>query len=81
MSGLDPKSIARAKKAAREVLPEMAGVEPTISTRVAHGKGGATVHILTFRKEITLPDGACLKRIVRVTMDEQGEILKISSSK
>ncbi len=81
MSRLDPKYIARAKKAAREASPEMAGVEPTISTRVAHGKGGATVHILTFQKNVTLPDGARLKRVVRVTMDEQGEIVKVSSSK
>lgn len=81
MSKLDPKFIAQAKKAAREAAPEMAGVEPTISTRVAHGKSGATVHVLTFQKDIGLPDGAHLKRVVRVTIDEQGEIIKVSSSK
>jgi len=81
VSRLDQKFITRAKKAAREAAPEMAGVEPSISTRVAHGKSGATVHILTFQKEMRLPDGARLKRVVRVTMDEQGEILKVSSSK
>ncbi len=81
MPKLDPKSIARAKKAAREAAPEMADVEPTISTRVAHGKSGATVHILTFQKKVALPDGVCLKRVVRVTMDERGEIIKVSSSK
>lgn len=81
MSNLDRKYIARAKKAACEASPEMAGVEPTISTRVAHGKSGATVHVLTFQKDVALPDGARLKRVVRVMMDEQGEIVKVSSSK
>jgi hypothetical protein len=78
---LDQKYIARAKKAAREAFPEMAGVEPSVSTRKVHGKGGTSLHVLTFQKSVSLPDGGHLARVVRVTLDEQGEIVKVSSSR
>jgi hypothetical protein len=80
---LDQKYIARAKKAAREAFPEMAGVEPSVSTRKTHGKGGIgmPLHVLTFQKSVSLPDGGHMARVVRVTMDGRGEIVKLSSSK
>jgi hypothetical protein len=78
---LDRKAIARAQKAAREAFPEMAGIEPSVSSRMVRGKGGVALHVLTFKKSISLPDGGHMARVVRVTMDEQGEIVKVSSSK
>lgn len=82
MSGLDQKSIARAKEVACEAFPEMADVEPEVSSpRTVHGKAATSFHILTFRKSISLPDGGCLAQVVRVMLDESGEIVRVSCSK
>jgi hypothetical protein len=82
LSKIDPRAIARAKSVVRERFPEMAGVEPTVSTRGAVSKGGAgATHVLTFRKDVPLPDGKHLARLVRVTIDARGEIVKLASSK
>jgi hypothetical protein len=36
---------------------------------------------VTFESDVPLPGGGKMKRTVRVTMDEAGEILKLASSK
>jgi len=38
-------------------------------------------YIVTFEREIALPGGGKMKRMVRVTMDESGEVMKLTSSK
>jgi hypothetical protein len=38
-------------------------------------------YVLTFEKDVPLPGGHTLKRLVRVTMDESGEVVKLTSSK
>jgi len=84
LSELDPQYISKAKEIVHEKFPEMAGTEPTVSTRKAHSKGGAgieTLYVLTFQADISLQDGGRLMRAVRVTMDQTGEIIKIISSK
>ena len=49
------------------------------------GSGGAAAsnqrYIVTFEKEIVLPGGGKMMRMVRVTMDESGEVMKLTSSK
>jgi hypothetical protein len=77
------KHIVKAKEIVRAEFPEMAGAEPTISEKAAQRKGGQSrsVFVLTFQKDIPLQDGVRLKRVVRVTMDEAGEVLKLSTSK
>lgn len=81
MRELDPETIAGAKKAVCEAFPEMDGVEPDVYPRRIHGKGVASLHVLTFHKSISLPDGGRLARVVRVTLDESGEIVRVSCSK
>ncbi|HID62367.1 MAG TPA: hypothetical protein EYP49_06455 [Anaerolineae bacterium] len=84
MPELDPQYISKAKDVVRKKFPEMAGTEPTVSTRKAHSKGGEgveTLYILTFQKGISLQDGGRLMRAVRVTMDQTGRIIRLTSSK
>jgi hypothetical protein len=84
LAELAPQHIAKAKEAVREAFPEMAGVEPRVSVKAAHSKGkgsGNAIYVLTFKKGISLQDGGCLTRAVRVTMDQTGEIIKLTSSK
>ena len=83
MSRLAPEHIAKAKCIVRAECPEMAGAEPTVSEKTAQPKGAQTgaVFVLTFQKSIPLQDGGHLARTVRVTMSQEGEVLKLSSSK
>jgi hypothetical protein len=81
---LDPKYAAKAKRAVRAEFPEMAGAKPTVSVRKVHPKGGRgarTLYVLTFRKDVTVPGGGHMKRVVRVTMNQAGGIVKLTSSK
>ncbi|MGD8244766.1 MAG: hypothetical protein PVG25_08015 [Anaerolineae bacterium] len=45
------------------------------------GTGRTTRYVVTFESDVPLPGGGKMKRTVRVTMDEAGEILKLASSK
>jgi hypothetical protein len=83
LSELAAKHVAKAKRIVRAEFPEMAGAEPTISEKGARAKAvsEASVFVLTFQKNIPLPDGGRLKRTVRVTMGQEGEVIKLSSSK
>ena len=83
MSELGTKYIAKAKKLVRTEFPEMTGVEPTISPQKASSKRRTDkpIVVLIFKKSIPLQDGGHLRRVVRVTMDQAGEVIKLSSSK
>jgi hypothetical protein len=84
LPSIDTTYVARAKRAVRREFPEMAGAEPTVSTRKGHSKsasGADTHYIMTFKKKVPLPGGKSIGRTVRVTMDQAGEIVKLTSSK
>jgi hypothetical protein len=84
LSELAPAHVATAKRIVRAEFPEMAGAEPAISEKGARSKGRAgdeAVFVLTFQKHVPLPGGGRLARVVRVTMGEKGEVIKLSSSK
>ena len=83
MSELAPKHVAKAKKLVRAEFPEMAGTEPSIAQNKARSKDGTarSIFVLTFKKSIPLQDGGQLRRVVRVTMGQTGEVIKLSASK
>ena len=84
MPKVDPTYVARAKRAIRREFPEMAGAEPDVSTRKGHSKSASsadTRYVLTFKKRVPLPGGKTIARTVRVTMDQAGKIVKLTSSK
>jgi hypothetical protein len=81
---LAPEHVAKAKKVVCAEFPEMVGAEPAISEKSVQGKGsrgGKSVFVLTFQKNIPLQGGGHLARVVRVTMGQTGEVIKLSSSK
>jgi hypothetical protein len=45
------------------------------------GSGQRTRYVVTFERDVPLPGGGKMKRLVRVTMDDAGEVLKLVSSK
>lgn len=93
MAGIEDRHVDRAKKLVLEKFPEMAGVEPSLSKKRSQCKGVGRKptsstsadrprhYVLTFEKDVSLPEGRSLKRLVRVTMNESGEVLKLVSSK
>ncbi|MBS3783621.1 MAG: hypothetical protein KGY78_04175 [Anaerolineae bacterium] len=93
MNDIDNRYIDKAKKLVLDKFPEMAGTEPSVSKRRWQSKGvsgssardkGSGRHghyVFTFEKDVSLPGGHSLNRLVRVTMDEAGEVVKLTSSK
>ena len=92
MADIKKTCVGRAKRLVREKFPEMAGVEPSLKKKRAvskglgrdsNGQGGSSVehYVVTFEKDVSLPGGGSLKRMVRVTVDETGEVVKLTSSK
>jgi hypothetical protein len=84
LSDQEANWLAVARQAVRESFPEMADAEPCLSSfslpegTGAHGQGPAVV---TFQKEMPLPDGGSMRRVVRVTISPEGEVVKITSSR
>ena len=91
MAEMKDRHVSKAKKLVRDKFPEMAGVEPSVarkrsqSKEVKRGSGAASRseqhYVFTFEKEVSLPGGGRLKRLVRVTMDESGGVVRLTSSK
>jgi len=93
VADIEDRHLSSAKRLVREKFPEMAGVEPSVARRRSHSKGlkqgsgqsggsdGPAHYVLTFEKDVSLPGGGSLKRLVRVTVDRSGEVVKLTSSK
>ncbi len=65
-------------------FPEMAGISPSVRLQSpSQGKkeraGGA--YLLTYQASVSLPGGKSMPRWVRVTVNADGNILKISTSR
>ncbi len=61
-------------------FPDVNGVRPKIQTLPIAGQAAST-YLLVFKGTATTADGKTLARIVRATVDEQGKILKVTTSK
>lgn len=61
--------------------PEIKGVSPSISEQRKPGsKKPGSVYLLKYEAVVVAADGKKIKRWVRVTVDEEGKILRQSSS-
>lgn len=88
MAELDERHVAKAKRLVSEKFPEMADTKPAVSEKRVQSKGtlegeqnAKPRYVLTFEKDVSLPGGNELKRLVRVTMDDNGEVIRLTSSK
>lgn len=68
--------IEAAKRAVLERYPEMAGMSCSGEPAPAAGK-----YIVTARRDVHTADGHSLPRIIRVTVDDGGRVLRVSASK
>jgi hypothetical protein len=74
---VDERLIAKIRRRVVETYPEMKGAEPSV--RRLSGNNGRVQ--LTFKAQADLPGGRKMRRVVRVVADEDGHILRMSSSK
>lgn len=72
---LGARALVRARRAIGQAYPQVRRVTPTVSPRP-----DGTFH-LTFQRTVPLPKGGTLREILRVTVDEQGEVLRVMASK
>ncbi|MEK6588611.1 MAG: hypothetical protein AABY97_07200 [Chloroflexota bacterium] len=61
-------------------FPEMDGVQPAIRRQEAPGNG-RSLYLLTYKGQAQLPGGKSLRRIVRVVADDEGRVIRISTSR
>jgi hypothetical protein len=97
MTGLSSKKINALKQEIIKNFPEFENIEPEIETKeitpniktmaklglnVARTKvQKQKVHIATFGTQVKADDGSAIQKVVRATLDEQGNIIRISHSK
>jgi hypothetical protein len=63
--------------------PEFEGVRPKVrlQTPPEGARNPARTYLLTFSKKATLGDGKTMTRALRVVTDEQGKIIKVTTSR
>ncbi|MBI4321374.1 MAG: hypothetical protein HY675_23015 [Chloroflexi bacterium] len=77
----------RIKKVRAEIYrryPELRGVEPIVEFGPPHVAGGQTrapMQIFSFRKVVEAADGKQLVRIIRATVDDEGNLVKVVEAK
>jgi hypothetical protein len=79
---MDSKTISHISKQIAKQFPEVAGAAPSIKTQaVAKGAGSPSTYLLTFKSRVDQPGGFAINRAVRVVADDNGRILKITTSR
>ncbi|MEO0095604.1 MAG: hypothetical protein ABIL46_07145 [candidate division WOR-3 bacterium] len=91
---MDNAIIKKIKKEVAKQFPEFKGIEPdvvkkkilpqkTLYKKLSLGVAEVTKTVISFRfvKKVKMADNIAMKRILIVTTDEQGRIIKISQSK
>ena len=58
-------------------FPEMDGVRPAVKSE----ESGNDRYLMTYKGAFDLPDGNTMKRIVRVVASDQGEVIRMSTSR
>jgi hypothetical protein len=82
MDGIKP-SVSTKMSQSKEMLAGQPSSTspPGPSAGSGRSSGCPARYVLTFERDVSLPGGGKMKRLVRLTMDEAGEVLRLSSSK
>jgi Tfp pilus assembly protein PilX len=63
-------------------FPEVAGTQPKVRLQSGqNSKSSASTYLITYRGKSKAADGKSITRIVRVTANDSGKIIKISTSR
>lgn len=75
---MDQDAIERVTREVVRTYPEMRGVKPSVRREP---RASQELYLLTYKGKVALPGGRQLSRIVRVTSDARGRIVRISTSR
>jgi hypothetical protein len=78
MEGVKP-SVSVKRSQSKELSARESSFGPSVGA--GRGSEGCARYVVTFERDIRLPGGAQMKRLVHVTMDESGHVLRVTSSK
>jgi hypothetical protein len=75
-------ALSTVRKEVYRRFPEFSGVRPKVQTqRSSSAKNGDKTYLLTFKTKADLPGNKSMPRWVRIVANENGKILKISTSR
>lgn len=74
---MDERLVLKVRRHVVKTYPEMKGAKPSVRRQ----SGNAGRFQLTFKAQADLPGGRKMRRVVRVVADEEGNVLRMSSSK
>jgi hypothetical protein len=83
---LESKVIASVSKKVNSRFPDVSSSHPTIRAQnppqsKSTAPGSSSTYLLTYRGSALLPGGKSIPRLVRVVVNVQGKILKITTSR
>lgn len=81
---MNPKLVKSISTQIYRRFPEMFGVQPKVRLQIPpQGKSTQSIpnYLFTYSSQAKVQDGKTIKRWVRVVVNEQGKILKITTSK
>jgi len=76
---MDRQLVSEIVREVSRKFPEMSDASPTV--RRQDTPAGKEQYILTFKTTASLPGGKSMQRIVRVTADARGKIVRMSTSR
>ncbi|MGD8968957.1 MAG: hypothetical protein PVI07_15735 [Anaerolineae bacterium] len=82
MDGVKP-SVSVKRSQSKNLLARELCFNSSTGSAVGAGRSseGCAQYVVTFERDVPLPGGAMMRRLVRVTMDEAGDVLRLTSSK
>jgi len=79
---MDEKQLQTITSKVARKFPEVAGVKPQVKRQSSqNSKSSPATYLITYRGKSKTADGKSITRIVRVTTDDSGKILKMSTSR
>jgi hypothetical protein len=79
---LNSKTISGIKQQVYRQFPEVNGEQPSVKTQAtAKSPGQQNTYLLTFKGSDAKAGGFAIKRTVRVVADDNGRILKVTTSR
>lgn len=79
---MDSKTITGIKQQIYRQFPDVAGEEPTVKAQAgAKSPGQSPTYLITFKGRASDPNGPAFSRMVRVVTNNEGRILKVTTSR
>jgi hypothetical protein len=77
---MDREAIDRVNRKVSRQFPEMKSIRPSVKAE-SKASNNKQKFSLTYKGKANLPNGRTISRVVRVVADENGKVLRMSTSK